>query len=345
MTASPTIFFMAPKGALQDWFWREPSITRAKELGYEVRLNPAEGKLTSEEWAEALADVDALLTTWGTPRLDEAVLARNPNLKIVGHVGGSVAHIVSPYLFERGAKVCTANRLMARSVAEWCLMMTFVGLRHPLDYMQFGAAGELKWANRKERNVVPKDAVIGIWGYGDVARQLVGMLRPFGPKEIIVCSGYLSETNAAAEGVHEVPFDELFERSDVIHCLESLRDDSKGRIGPAQLAAIKDGAALLNCGRAALIQEDALIRELRKNRFTAIMDVFETEPPAADHPYRSMPNVILTPHNAGAGRDAHYIGAMLDEFHRFFNGEPLQHEVSRDRALTMTDPSKMRERA
>ena len=87
------------------------------------------------------------------------------------------------------------------------------------------------------------------------------------------------------------------------------------------------------------MQEEDLIAELAKNRFTAIMDVFETEPLADDHPYRSMPNVILTPHNAGYGRDAHYLGAMLEEFDRFFRGEPLLMEVELDRALGMTDSS------
>ena len=338
MDASPNIFFMAPPGDLQDWFWRGPSRERAAELGYEVKLNPEEGPLTAEQWAELLEGVEALLTTWGSPRIDETVLSRNTTLRIVGHVGGSVAGIASPALFERGIRLCTANQLMARSVAEWSLTMTLVGLRGLLGYAQFGASSTLAWEKRKT-NLVPQHAVVGIWGYGDVAKWLIQLLRPFEPRDILVSDEHLTAETAAAEGIRKVALDELFGQADIIHCLTSLTTSNKGAVGAPQLAAIRDDAVLINCGRAALVQEEALIAALARNRFTAIMDVFETEPLAEDHPYHSMPNVILTPHNAGYGRDAFYLGAMLEEFDRFFRGEPLQMEVDLDRALGMTDAS------
>jgi len=338
MIASPSIFFMAPPGDLQDWFWRGPSRQRAAELGYEIRLNSQPGEITSEQWAELLVGVEALLTTWGSPRIDEALLGRNSTLKIVGHVGGSVAGIASPALYDRGIRLCTANRLMARSVAEWSLMMTLVGLRGLLDYSQFGTSSNVAWERRKT-NLVPADAAVGIWGYGDVAKWLIELLRPFELKGLMVSDEHLTANQAAAAGIRKVALDDLFGQADVVHCLTSLTAANKGAVGAPQLAAIRDQAVLINCGRAALVQEEDLIAELAKNRFTAIMDVFETEPLADDHPYRSMPNVILTPHNAGYGRDAHYLGAMLEEFDRFFRGEPLLMEVELDRALGMTDSS------
>ena len=342
MNSSPSIFFMAHPGHLQDWFWRGRSKERAEELGYDLRLNTRRAPLSREEWAELLVGVEALLTTWDSPILDDAVLSKNSTLEIVGHVGGSVAGIVSPALYERGIRICTANTLMARTVAEWSLMMTLVGLRKMITYAQFGAGRTgLNWEERSS-NLVPTDAVIGIWGHGDVARWFIELLGPLQPKEIIVHDEYLSAEAAAARGIRKVEFEELFKRADIIHCLTGLTSSNKGRIGAEQLAAIKDDAVLVNCGRAALVQEDALIDELRKNRFTAIMDVYEVEPLAEDHPYRGMPNVILTPHTAGYGRDEYYLGAMLDEFDRFFRGEPLQTEVAQERAFAMTDSSLMR---
>ena len=125
MKESPDIFFMAHPGELQNWFFRGRSEERAQQLGYEVRLNPREAPLDGEEWAELLEGVEALLTTWGSPRLDEVVLSRNTTLRIVGHVGGSVATIVSPELYDRGIRVCTANTLMARTVAETACLNWF----------------------------------------------------------------------------------------------------------------------------------------------------------------------------------------------------------------------------
>jgi phosphoglycerate dehydrogenase-like enzyme len=338
MSSSPHILFMAPPGETRDWFWGTPARERACELGYQVRLNDQPAPETALGWAELLPGVEALLTTWGSPRLDAEVLSQADALRIVGHVGGSVAPVVSSELYQRGVRVCTANSLMARTVAEYGLMMTLAGLRRLERYARVGVGGALNWAARRSA-VAPQDAVIGIWGYGDVARWLIKLLRPLEPHEILVHDEFLSPADAEREQVTRVPFDELFSRADIVHCLTGLTAANKGRVGARQLAALCDGATLVNCGRAALVQEEALIQALRENRFTAIMDVFEAEPLAPDHPYRSMPNVILTPHNAGYGRDPHYLGAMLEEFHRFFLGEPLQHEVTQERGLAMPDPA------
>jgi phosphoglycerate dehydrogenase-like enzyme len=340
--ASPHIFFMAQPGFNQEWFWRGRSCQRARELDYVVQLNTREGPLEKKEWAEMLTGVEALLTTWGTPRLDEQVLAQCDALRIVGHVGGSVAGVVSPELYKRGVKVCTANGLMARTVAEWALMMTLVALRQLLDYAQFGAGGrKLDWAGTRI-NTAPEDAVIGVWGYGDVARRYIELLRPFKPAAILVHDDFISEEKATREGIEKVALEDLFARADVIHCLTGLTPENKGRVTEKELALIKSGATLINCGRAPLIQEDALIAALSTGRFAAIMDVFESEPLAVNHVYRSLPNVLLTPHNAGCGRDELYLATMLDEFDRFFRGEPLQTEVTWERAKVMTDSTLLR---
>lgn len=341
MDGSPRIFFMAPPGHLQEWFWRGWSKARAQELGFTIRLNRHPGAPDDAAALAPLQDVEALLTTWGSPRLDAHILDHAPALRIVGHVGGSVAGIASPELFQRGVRLSTANPVMARTVAEYSLLMTLVGLRRLPRYAQFGQAGCLDWGAR-ELPVSPPGAVIGIWGYGDVVRWLLRLLRPLEPGAILVHDEHLTAAAAAAEGVTAVDFDTLFRRADVVHCLTGLTPANRGRVGAAQLAALRSGAVLINCGRAALIQEEALIAALRENRFTAIMDVFETEPLAADHPYRTMPNVILTPHNAGYGRDEYYLGAMLEEFDRFFRHEPLRYEVTLERARTMTDAALMR---
>jgi phosphoglycerate dehydrogenase-like enzyme len=334
---------MAPPGFTRDWFWRGASRQRAEELGFTVELNERTGTLSAEDWAEMLVGVEALLTTWGSPRLDRAILAQSDALKIVGHVGGSVANIVSADLYARGVRVCTANPLMARTVAEWALMMTMIAQRQLLQYAQFGAGGRaLDWAGTRI-NTPLAHSTVGIWGYGDVSRALIDLLRPLSPT-ILVHDPYLDVDSAAIQGVEAASLEDVLSRSDVVHCLTGLTLESRGRIGAAELALIRSGATLINCGRAPLICEEALVDALKAQRFAAIMDVYEQEPLPEDHPYRSLPNVLLTPHNAGCGRDEHYLAAMLDEFARFFRGEDLQMEVEWDRASKMTDSSLLRGR-
>jgi phosphoglycerate dehydrogenase-like enzyme len=93
---------------------------------------------------------------------------------------------------------------------------------------------------------------------------------------------------------------------------------------------------LINCGRGKLTDEQALYNELSKERITAILDVYHKEPLSQDSPLHQMPNVILSPHNAGRPSRSGYISLILNEFQRFFSGQPLKHEITRERAGTMT---------
>ena len=122
-----------------------------------------------------------------------------------------------------------------------------------------------------------------------------------------------------------------------IHLLTSLTEKTEGMIGSKQLSPIKDGATLINAGRAKLVQREAFLEELKKERFTAILDVHYKEPLPEDSPFRQLKNVILTPHNAGVGTRSRYLTCVLGELSRFFKGEPLQHEVTIKRVETMTD--------
>jgi phosphoglycerate dehydrogenase-like enzyme len=162
------------------------------------------------------------------------------------------------------------------------------------------------------------------------------------PKRILVHSNYLSDAQAAAEGVVKAGFDELFEQGDVIHLLAALTGKNIDRVGAAQLAAIKDNAVLINTGRADLVQEAPLMAELRKNRFTAIFDVHYHEPLPPDDPMCALPNVILTPHCAGAGDKSLYAPYVLREFERFFAGRPMEGEVTAERSENMTQEALVR---
>ncbi len=334
------IFFTLGPGPLVKEFWGEGPQRRARELGFTVRLNPREGPQPPEYWAEAFEGLDALITTWGAPKLDEKVLARNDTLKIVGHAAGSVAGIASPALYERGVPVVNANAIMARTVAEWCLMTTLVGWSRFLDYADLGDLSAMQWSDRGLVRGM-QNATVAIWGYGQISSRLIELLKPYGPKEILVYSGHLKPEEAEEIGITLVEFDELFSRGDVIHLLGALTEKNVGKVGPSQLAAIREGSVLVNAGRAALVQEDALLNELRKNRFRAFLDVYYKEPLAEDSPLRGLPNVVLTPHLAGKGRESEYVPHVLEEFDRFFRGEPLTSEVPPERAAMMTDSSFM----
>lgn len=345
MTADgkPTVVFMNQNPTTLNWFHRGPSKERAEELRWDIRVNDTGGPLEPEQWAEMVADADALMTTWGSPKLEAEILDAADSVELVAHVGGSVAAYATDEVFDRGIRVSTANPLMARTVAEHCIMLMLMSLRRAHDHIKLGLRSETMnhykdWAVR-----VPQDCVIGIWGFGDIASYVVDMLGPFEPKELLVVSGHLSEEDAAGRGMELVEFDELFERSDVVFTLAGMTVANTGRVGEEQLGAMKSGSIIINVGRAPLIQPDALLAELQTGRIMGVFDVFEREPLPDEHPFNDLHNVILSPHYAGTGRDAHYMAAMLDEIERYISGEELQYEVRASRARQMTDMGAVRE--
>jgi phosphoglycerate dehydrogenase-like enzyme len=96
-----------------------------------------------------------------------------------------------------------------------------------------------------------------------------------------------------------------------------------------RLALLRDGAVLVNTARGALVDPEALVRELVAGRIDAVLDVTEPEVLPPDSPLYELPNVFLTPHVAGAlgSERARLVELALDEIARFVRGEPLQHEV------------------
>lgn len=329
------VVFTAPPGRVRDELWHSGARSVAGRLGLEVVLNPYPAPVSERQWRELFEGAEAIVTTWGAPRLDESVLAPDARLRFVGHAAGSVAGIVSGELFRRGVRVSSANREMAESVARWCLMMSLVAMRNLLHYTQFGLGGAM---DHKERHLVrdPRECVVGVWGYGHVARALLRMVRAHHPKELLVADGYLTDELASREGLSKVELRELFARADVILLLQSLTPESRHVVGADLLASVRDGATLINAGRAHLVEPEALVSELRKERFTGIFDVHHTEPLPADSPFRRMPNVILTPHCAGREGRLRYVALMLDEYDRLRRGETLQYEISARRAAAMT---------
>jgi phosphoglycerate dehydrogenase-like enzyme len=124
-----------------------------------------------------------------------------------------------------------------------------------VNYAQFGAGTPLQWTIGHTAPRGLHTMTIGIWGLGAVARRFIPMLASFEPRAILVLSDHLDDAMADNLGVHRVDFDDLFERSDVVHLLEGLTPQSRGRVGARHLAAMPFGATLINAGRAALVQE------------------------------------------------------------------------------------------
>lgn len=309
--------------------WTPEHDRLAETLGIQIR------KPQPPFTPESIQGAEAVITSWGSPRLDQPWLDAAPNLKIVGHAAGSIKPIVSPELFDKGIHVISVNAEMARCVAQWSLMMTQIAARGMLSYCNFGDHRHLQWRPKPGARGL-HTLTIGIWGYGTISRELIRLLRCLGVGKILVASKYMSDADAEANHLTRVTLDELFEQSDIVHLLTSLTPKNLGKVDAKMLSKLSDNATLINSGRAHLVDETALMNELKSGRISACMDVFYEEPLPENAEVRTLPNVILTPHNAGTGSRDRFMGLVLHEFHRVFQGENLQHEITATHAATMT---------
>lgn len=314
--------------------WTSKAETSRRKYGFNIDFMESTPQST-EEWKHIISTATALISSWGTPQINSEMLADNNSLKIIGHAAGSVADLVSPELYDRNIKVTTTNDIMAQEVASWCLNMTLTGVHHLLDYACIGGKQPMRWKRRSTCGSI-QDASIGIWGYGSISKNYIDYLKPLNPKKILVCSQHSSEEQLQKDGLIKASLKEVFSQADVIVLLAGLTQENKGLVGAELLSQIKDGAVLLNCGRAKLVQQNALMNELDKQRFLACLDVFYEEPLPECSPIQHLPNVILTPHVGGVAGTARYIPVILDELHRYFTGQGLRYEVSRERTVTMT---------
>jgi phosphoglycerate dehydrogenase-like enzyme len=330
------LFFAPWWNGLREELWTNVAEAHAQRARYDVGFNPHRELPPTEVWQDMLADAEVIITSWGVPSLTEELLAKNKTLKMVAHAAGSVANVASEALWERGVRVLTMNSFMARQVAEWSLMMTLNGARALNRSASVFGRVSMSWQNKVAGKAL-QECAIGIVGYGDIARHLIGMLQALGVAKILVHSDYLSDALAAETGLAKVDLDTVFAQSDVIHLLDSLTEKTTGMVGRAQLDRIQDGACLINAGRARLIEQNALHASLAQNRYMAAFDVFYEEPLQDDNPLCSLPNVLMTPHIAGQPGRSCYVPQLLEEIDRFYAGEPLRFEVDQERVRSMTN--------
>jgi len=280
-------------------------------------------KLDTQAWHRLLdrKQPEILLTGWGTPMLPEVP---PENLEYIGNLTGSIRPFLPRSYLEKGVRVTNWGDSISRTIAEMALYLILNGLRR-------GPAFHENLHHRKAwKEGVPTtkslfNRNVGIHGFGRIARELVGLLRPFDvsvsayspPVPDLLFQKYNTRRTAS--------LDALFSENEIIVELEGLTPQTQGMVKAKHLKQIPDGGLFVNVGRAGLVEEEALVSEARAGRISFGLDVFWEEPLPEDSPLRGLPNVALFPHVAGATPDHYYRFRQraLDNLLRYLNGEAL----------------------
>lgn len=299
-------------------------------LNAAVRIDPAvvAENLTDDRVREALAAAELLVTGWGCPRLDAAVLEAAPKLRAVLHSAGSVKGFVTPAVFERGIAVSSAADANAVPVAEYTLAVILLAgkdifarrerLRAERTFSGWGITDGVGNYGRR----------VGVIGASRIGRRVIELLRPFDLRPSL-SDPYVDEAGAAELGVPLLPLEELLRTSDIVTVHAPQTPGTRHLIGRRELDLMPDGAVLVNTARGALVDHGALTDELRTGRLGAVLDVTDPEPLPADSPLWDLPNAFITPHLAGSqGNElARLGGAVVEEAERFVAGRGLEHAV------------------
>jgi phosphoglycerate dehydrogenase-like enzyme len=266
--------------------------------------SPVRDAVEVDVFREHIADEDALVTALEpyeilvimrerTP-FPRRVLERLPNLRLLVTTGMRNASVDVAAAAERGVTVCGTAGLVTPTVElTWALILD---LARSVTAENTG----LRSADGPWQRTVGTDlagATLGVVGLGRIGSQVAHIGRAFG-MDVLAWSQNLTAEAAEAAGARlAASKDELLAAADVVTIHLVLSERTRGLLGAAELAAMRPEAYLVNTSRAPIVDQDALVEALRAGRIAgAALDVYDVEPLPADHPFRTLPNVLATPH-------------------------------------------------
>jgi len=242
---------------------------------------------------EELATASGLIVRSAT-KVDAALLQLAPELRVVGRAGVGIDNIDLEAATERGVAVMNAPAGNTIAAAELTLaLMLSVARRVPEADRSIR---EGKWERSKFQGIELRGRTLGVIGAGRIGGAVAERCQAFGMK-VLVYDPYLSPEHLAGLDMPVVDLGELLAVADVVTLHVPLTDETRGLIGVDELAAMKEGAILVNVSRGGIVSEPALAAALAAGEIGgAGLDVYEEEPIPGASPLLLAPNLVLTPH-------------------------------------------------
>jgi len=284
--------------------------------------------LSENEAATLLQPFDVFCTVRERMSLPRSLFQRLPKLKLVTIIGMSLPNLDMAAATDNGVIVAHsnfanpiyANVFNATPELTWALMIATV--RH-MD-LESRRMREGKWQSTV--GIILAGRTLGLLGLGRIGKRMAAYAHAFG-MPVIAWSQNLTGETAASVGARCVEKDDLFRLSDVLSIHVQLSDRTRGLVTARELALMKRDAYLINTSRGPIVVEADLIAALRSGRLAgAGIDVFDLEPPPADHPFRSMDNVTISPHLGYVTRETltAFYTDTLEALVAYANGAPIR---------------------
>ena len=271
--------------------------------------------------AERLGKYEVICVMRERTRFDADLLGRLPNLKLLATGGMRNAALDMPAAAALGIKVCgTDSYKHAAPELTWALIMA--ATRNLVNEANALRAGH--WQQGLGGDLHGK--TLGILGLGSIGQRVAQFGQVFGMR-VIAWSENLTAERAEQAGVTYVSKQQLFEQADVLSVHLVLSERSRGLVDAQALEWMKPTALLVNTARGPIVDEAALIKTLQKQRIAgAALDVFEQEPLPALHPFRTLDNVLATPHVGYVSRQNYeqFFRQMIEDIQAWAAGQPVR---------------------
>jgi len=289
------------------------TLRSAPELTVDVKLGLAPAAL------KALIGQYEVLAVRSATKVTADVLENPGRLKVIGRAGVGVDNIDVEAATRKGVVVMNTPGGNSVAVAELTVGLMLALLRQLVPAIAATRAG--RWEKKRfagGHELFRK--TVGLLGFGSIGQLVAQRCSAFGATVIAYDPHPLEASRRA--GAQIVPLDELFRRADIVSLHLPLAEGTRNLVGRAQLRAMRKGGYLVNCARGGIVDEVALAEALRDGTLAgAAMDVFATEPVAADHPLLSLDNFLCTPHLGAATEEgqlacANQLAEQLVEYAR-----------------------------
>jgi phosphoglycerate dehydrogenase-like enzyme len=295
-----------------------PAEERCARLG-ELRVYSERG---ADQEAELIRRLDAArvaINIRAHARFSDAVLTACPTLKLISVWGTGTDNIDLESAARRGVTVCNTAGVNANAVAEHtvALMLAVARSIPKLDReMRAGA-----WPRELLTQLLGK--TLGVFGAGSIGMRVIALAKALG-MNVLAWSARGDAARVTAAGARATSKEQILREADVVSLHLRLTPETRGFLGEREISLMRRPVILINTGRGALVERDALLDALALGRISAGLDVFHDEPITAGDPVLALPNVVLSPHNAGQTPEVIRDGLLLavENVEHFLQGHP-----------------------
>ncbi len=292
-----------PKIAITDYTFPDLSLEEAVLRPAGIEIVSFKEKRSPAELAELVRDADAVIAQFAP--VNAEVVAAMTKAKVIVRYGIGYDNVDTTAARECGIPVCNIPDYCIDEVADHTLAFILAITRQVVPNALDIRAGKWGLATPLTAMSSLKHLTIGIVGFGRIGREVVQRLRAFKARVLVFDPVVAADEIAKAGAVAASSFDELLAQSDIVspHCPSTPK--TKQLFNAAAFAKMKLGSIFINVGRGDLADSAAITAALQSGHLAgAALDVFDPEPIPADHPIRTMPNVILAAHIASASPPA-----------------------------------------